>query len=183
MTRVLIATNQPIKAKGLETILIAGGMEIAAICQDVFELFECLQQSRPDVAILDTPILVAPEVVHDLRRLAPQCLIVRWPQLNLSDSPARVVDAILMMANFSNPEPSPSELVDLACNAYERQVVVLAGYGLNTEEIASAMGADRSTVQKLLKSVADRLGTEDRYELALYGLSTLNQSDREDRRI
>lgn len=183
MTRVLIATNQPIKAKGMEAVLIAGGVEIAAVCHDVSEVFECLQGCRPDIAVLDTPILLAPEVIQDLRRLAPQCLVVRWPELRLSDSPTRVVDAILMMANFANPEPSPSELVSLACNPYEREIVALAGYGLNTDEIAAAMGTDRSTVQRLLRTVADRLGTEDRYELALYGLSTLKQSDAEERRI
>ena len=183
MTRVLIATNQPIKAKGLEAILIAGGVEIAAVCHDVFEVFECIDRCRPDIAVLDTPILLAREVIQDLRRVAPQCLVVRWPELRLSDSPTCVVDAILMMANFVNPEVSPSELVNLACNAFERKVVVLAGYGLNTGEIATAMGTDRYTVQKLLKSVADRLGTEDRYELALYGLSTLNESDREEENL
>ena len=37
MTRGLIATNEPILAKGLETILMAGGLEVAAVCHDVFE--------------------------------------------------------------------------------------------------------------------------------------------------
>jgi DNA-binding NarL/FixJ family response regulator len=180
MTRVLIATNQPIKATGLEAILIAGGMDVVAVCHDVFEIFECLHQCRPDVAVLDTPVLLAPEVIQDLRRLAPQCQLVGWPQLTLSDSPARVVEALLMMANFSGRAPSPSALVNLACSTNEREIISLAGYGLNTEEIAAAKGCDRSTVQQLLRSVGDRLGTEDRYDLALYGLSTLNEAEQEE---
>ena len=183
MTRVLIATNQPIKAKGLETVLIAGGLQVVAICQDVFEIFECLQRCRPEIAVLDTPVLLAPEVLQDLRRLAPQCHLVGWPHLTLSDSPARVVEALLMMASFSDRAASPSTLVNLACSPDEREIISLAGYGLNIEEIAAAIGSDRATVQKLLRSVADRLGTEDRYELALYGLSTLKETDQDEGNI
>lgn len=183
MTRVLIATNEPILAKGLETVLVAGGLEVAAVCHDVFELFECFQQCRPDIAVLDMPVLPAPEVIHDLHRLAPQCQLVLWPRLTLSDSPARLVDALSLMSQFSGPDPSPSTLVKLACSETERKLIALVGYGLNNGEIAGALGSDPSTVQKLLRSLADRLGTEDRYELALYGLSTLSEPDRNEGRI
>ncbi len=176
MTRVLIATNKPILAKGLETVLMAGGLEIAAVCHVVFELFECFEHCRPDIAVLDMPVLPAPEVVLDLRRLAPQCQFVLWPRLTLSDSPGRLVDALHLMTQFSGPDPSPSTLVNLTCSESERDLITLVGYGLNNQEIAAAMGSDRSTVQKLLRNLADRLGTEDRYELALYGLSTLNET-------
>src|ERR1035437_4503303 len=60
MTRILIATNEPILAKGLETVLTAGGLEIAAVCHDVFELFERLPRCRPDIAVLDMTVLPAP---------------------------------------------------------------------------------------------------------------------------
>ena len=47
--------------------------------------------------------------------------------------------------------------------------------GLNNQEIAAAMRSDEATVHELLKNLAHRLGAEDRCELALYGLSTLNE--------
>ena len=183
MTRVLIATKEPILAKGLETILTAGGMEIAAVCHDVFELFECIERCRPDIAVLDMPVLPAPEVIADLQRLAPRCQLVPWPHLTLSDSPTRLVDALNLMAQFSGPDPSPSTLVNLACSEGERELIALAGYGLNNKEIAAALGSDRSNVQKRLRNLADRLGAGDRYELALYGLSTLNEPYRNERRV
>ncbi len=174
MTRVLIATNEPVLAKGLEAVLIAGGLEVVAVCHDVLEIFECLQCCRPHIAVLDIPVLPASDVVLDLHRLAPQCQFVTWPRLTLSDSPARLADAFNLMAQFSGPDSPPSTRVNLACSESEREIITLAGYGLNNEEIAEAMGSDRSTVQNLLNNLADRLGAEDRYELALYGLSTLN---------
>jgi DNA-binding NarL/FixJ family response regulator len=175
MTRVLIANHEPIRAKGLETILTAGGLEVAAVCHNVSELFESLERCSPEIAILDMSVLTAPEVVYDLRRRARQCQLVLWPQLTMSDSPARVVEAIHMMANFSTPDPSPAALVNLACSPDERRLIALCGYGLNDEQIAAAMGTNRSAVQKSLKSLSDRLGTGDRYELALYGLTTLDE--------
>lgn len=184
MTRVLIATNEPILAKGLEAVLMAGGLEIAAVCNDVFELFDCLQRCRPDIAVLDMPVLSAPEVIHDLRWLAPRCRLVLWPRLALSDSPARLVDALTLMALFPEPEPSLSLLVNLAaCSEREREIITLVGYGLNNQEIAAALGSDRATVQKLLRNLSNRLGAEDRYELALYGLSTLNEAYRNERSV
>jgi DNA-binding NarL/FixJ family response regulator len=179
MTRVLIATGEPVLAKGLETVLVAGGLEIAAVCHDVFELFECLDRCRPDIALLDMQVLPAPEVIDDLRRLAPQCQLVTWPRLTLSDSPARLVDALHRMAQFSGLHPSPPTLVNLACSDRERKLITLAGYGLNNQEIASALGSNRSSVQRRLRNLADRLGAGDRYELALYGLTTLNEARHE----
>jgi DNA-binding NarL/FixJ family response regulator len=183
MTRILIATNEPILAKGLETVLMAGGLEIAAVCNDVFELFECLPRCRPDIAVLDMAALPAPEVILDLRRLAPQCQLVLWPRLAFTDSPARLVDTLSLMARFSETDPSPSMLVNLACSESERELITLAGYGLNNEEIAAARGSDRATVQKLLSNLSDRLGTEDRCELALYGLSTLKEAYQNQRSV
>ena len=183
MTRVLIATNEPILAKGLETVLAAGGLEIAAVCHDVVELFECFQRCRPDVAVFDLPVLPTPEVIRDLHRLAPQCQLVLWPRLTLSDSPALLVDALSLMAQPSEQDLSPSALVSRACSPSEREIITLVGYGLSNEEIAAALGADQSNVQKLVRNLSGRLGAEDRYELALYGLSTLNEAYQDEWRI
>ena len=106
-----------------------------------------------------------------------------WPRRTLSASPARLVDALSLMTQFPGVDPSPSTLVNLACNERERELITLAGYGLNNQEIAAALGSNRSSVQRRLRNLADRLGAEDRYELALYGLSTLNEAYQNERSI
>jgi len=176
MTRILIASNKPIMAKGLEDLLTAGGLEVAGVCHDIFELFERLPGSRADIAILDKQVMPMPDVILDLRRIAPQCQFLTWPELSQSDSPARLADALNLMAQFSAPA-SPSTLMSLACNDRERELITLVGYGLNNEEIASSVGSDPSTVHKRLRELSERLGTEDRCELALYGLSTLGEKN------
>jgi DNA-binding NarL/FixJ family response regulator len=74
-------------------------------------------------------------------------------------------------------------LVNLTCNQREREFITLVGYGLSDEQIATALGRSRSAVQKLLRSLLDRLGVEDRYELVLYGLSTLGEADQIERSV
>jgi DNA-binding NarL/FixJ family response regulator len=180
MTRVLIATNEPIRAKGLETILIAGGLDVACVCQDVFELFESVPRCRPDIVVFDIPGFAAPEVIQDLRRLAPKCQFVPWPRLGPDESPGRLIDALQTMARCSEISPTPSSLVNSTCTDRERELISLVGYGLNNEEIAAATGYDRPSVRKLLRSLSDRLGVEDRCELVLYGLSTLKEQQQDE---
>lgn len=175
MIRVLIAHNEPIRAKGLEAILTAGGLQVVAVCHDLFELFESVERHHPQVAILDDSIVIAPEVLFDLHRLAPGCETVGWPALNGPDSSARLVEAVQMLASFTKPAPLPAAVVSSNCNADERHLMRLVGYGLNNEQIAAMTGMDRGAVQQSLEALADRLGTEDRYDLALYGLTTLNE--------
>ena len=175
MSRVLIATDQTMLAAGMETVLIEGGIEVVAVCKDILELFERLPASKPEVAILDVNILPTPDVLRELYRVAPRCQWIEWPKLNLSVSPERLVEIVHMMAHFSGPEPSPQTLVRLLCEPGEQQLMELVGYGLDNQEIAAVMCADKSQVQKQLSSLTSRLGAEDRYELVLYGLSTLKE--------
>jgi DNA-binding NarL/FixJ family response regulator len=193
--RILIATNEPMLAKGLETTLLAGGLGVCGICSDVFELFDSLLRLRPDIVILDMPVLPTPGAVTELRLLAPRCQFVVWPRtiaragtdeairsgargvLPADASPARLAEVLRLIVNFPEPDGGVSDLVNLTCTPLERQCLAMAGHGLNNQEIAAAVNADESTVHRLLCNVSDRLGAGDRYELALYGLSTIAASN------
>jgi DNA-binding NarL/FixJ family response regulator len=175
MSRVLIATDQMVLAAGMKAVLTGGGIEVVAVCEDILELFEALPVSKPDVAILDEKILPTRDVLRELYRVAPKCQWIEWPKLSPWESPERLVQTVHMMANFSGPEPSPETLVRLLCEPSERELMELVGYGLDNQEIAAIMCADKSEVQKQISSLSSRLGAEDRYELVLYGLSTLKE--------
>jgi DNA-binding NarL/FixJ family response regulator len=200
MTRVLVATNEPILAKGLEDVLTAGGFDVIGRCSDVFELFECFSSKRPDIVVLDLPMLPTPEVIRDLRRCAPKCQFVLWSRLGAghnvevtkkaiqesvrygaravppNTSPEQFVQTVSLIAEFFQPEPKPADLVKMACSSMEREFITLAGYGLSNDEIAAATRSDGPAVGKLLKTLAHRLGAGDRYELALYGLAALSET-------
>jgi DNA-binding NarL/FixJ family response regulator len=175
MSRVLIATDQTVLAAGMESVLADGGVEVVAVCRDILELFEALPAAKPDVAILDVKILPTTDVMRELYRVAPKCQWIEWPKLKPSESPERLVQIIHMMANFSGPEPTPQTLVRMVCEPGEQALIELVGYGLDNQEIAAVMCANKSEVQKQIRSLSSRLGAVDRYELVLYGLSTLKE--------
>ena len=193
MIRVLIATNEPVLAAGLEGILKAGGLETTDICEDVVQLFDSIERFRPDVAILDSSVSPAMSVIGELRIAAPNCQLVLWSR-NLSQedaneaislgvrgvmpanvSPAQLIETVHLLATFPLPQPSPGNVMRRLCNPTERQVIALVGCGMKNTEIAALMRTDEGTVNRLIKSVSRRLGVQDRYELALYGLSAGNE--------
>jgi DNA-binding NarL/FixJ family response regulator len=194
MTRVLIATNEPVLAKGLEAILAPGGVEISAVCADVTELMAEFYRCRPDVAILDMPVLPSLDVIGELHRLLPACQLVMWPRqlspqqateavrlgargvLPANAPSARLLDAVNMLAGFPDGANPPATIVADTCTSIELQAIALVGHGMNNQEIAAVMRSDEGTVDKLLKTVSQRLGAQDRCELALYGLSTINEA-------
>ena len=195
MIRVLLATNEPVLAEGIQTILSDGGLKVVAVCSDVCELFESVHRTNPEIAIVDLPVLPRPEVIRELRRMAPKCQFVLWPRpsawpelqeavaagargvLTAHPSPARILEAMNMMADFAEPAPKPATVVNSTCNAAEKQCLALAGYGLNSQEIAAVTKFDSVAVEQLMQEVSRRLGAGDRYELALYGLSTLKEAN------
>jgi len=62
----------------------------------------------------------------------------------------------------------------LALRRGERRLIALVSAGMNDDEIGAILHHDKGTVSRLIKSVSHRLGAKDRYELVLYGLSSVN---------
>jgi DNA-binding NarL/FixJ family response regulator len=191
MTSVLLATNEPVLAQGLEAILGAAGFQVSDVCTDVAELFRAFRRNPPDLAILDFPWSLELAVIGDLRKLARKCQIVMWSRqlskeqaneairlganviLPASLPPARLIEALQLLVSFPEPDVTPAMLVNRVCNPTEQQLLALVACGLKDREIAAVMRFDQNSVENLMRSVSSRLGVADRYELALYGLSTV----------
>jgi DNA-binding NarL/FixJ family response regulator len=189
MTSVLIATNEPVLARGFEAILAGNGLEVVDICTDVVHLFESFQRCRPGIAILDMAVVPLTSVMVELRKLAPQCQLLVWlRQISEEQSqsilrsgargvlPADVTPEVLLAAlklltSSPPPEATPAAIVKHVCNPMEKRIISLVGCGMKDNEIAALVGADVRAVDQQVRSLSRRLGAQDRYELALYGLS------------
>ena len=194
MTTVLIATNEPVLARGFESILKSNGLEVADICFDLVQLFESFQRCRPEVAILDIEAAHLIDVVVELHRLAPKCQLLIWPRqlsmeqanevvrlgargvLPINVKPADLVETLEMLAHFPGADSTPAGVVQHVCSPAERKLIALVGCGMKNVEIAALMRSDEGEVDNLVKNVSRRLGVRDRYELALYGLSVANEA-------
>ena len=193
MTRVLIATNEPVLARGFEAILSGGGLEMVDVCTDIAQLVESLRRCRPDAAILDMAVMPPLTVMVELRKLAPECQLLVWPRqisqvqaeelLKLgargvlpSDVTPEVLIATLNMISSFPVEATPASLVKQVCNPGEREIISLVGRGMKNNEIAALVRSDIRTVDQQVKTLSRRLGVQDRYELALYGLSIAGEA-------
>lgn len=191
--RILIATNEPVLARGFEAILTSGGLEIADVCSDVARIVDSFARSRPDVAILDMAVAPLHAVMIELRKLAPSCQLLIWPR-QISETEARellrigargvlpsdvtpevLVATIRMLHTLPAPEPTPAALVKQVCDPHERQILSLLGHGMRNDEIAAMVRSDLRSIDSKIKNLTHRLGVQDRYELALYGLSIANE--------
>jgi DNA-binding NarL/FixJ family response regulator len=191
--RVVIATNEPVLARGFEAILTSGGVEIADICTDVAHVFQGVLQRQPNVVILDMGLGPMQSMLLELRKLAPSCHFVIWPR-QISDRQAKelvrygaravlpsevtpevLVGTLRMLDAFPEVDPTPAALVKQVCNPLERRILSLVGCGMRNEEIAAAVRTDRQTVDQEVRNLSQRFGVLDRYELALYGLSIANE--------
>jgi len=192
--RIVIATNEPVLARGFEAILTSGGLDVIGVCADLTQVFDSLRQYQPQIAILDMTLGPMQAILVELRKLAPQCHLVIWPR-QISETQARelvrqgaravlpsdvtaevLIGTLHMLEAFPPPDPTPAALVKQVCNPLERQVLSLVGCGMKNEEIAAAVQTDRKTVDENVKNLCHRLGALDRYELALYGLSITNEA-------
>jgi DNA-binding NarL/FixJ family response regulator len=177
--RVLIATNEPVLARGFEAILTSGGLEVVDVCIDIPHIIQTVQRCRPEAAILDMAVLPAQAVLIELRKLAPACQLLIWPR-QISERQAKDllrVGARAVLPGDVTPEvllatdATPAALVNQVCNPLERQILSLIGCGMKNAEIAASVQATRRCVDQKVRILTQRLGVQDRYELALYGLS------------
>jgi DNA-binding NarL/FixJ family response regulator len=191
--RVLIATNEPVLAHGFATILTSGGLRVVDVCTDVGRLVDSFVRCQPEIAILDMAVAPLHTLLIELRRLSPACQLLVWPR-QISESQANelvrlgargvlpsdvtaegLLATIRMLNSFPPQDPTPSALVNQVCDARERQILSLVGCGMKNHEIAILVQTDARTVDQKIQTLATRLHVQDRYELALYGLSIANE--------
>jgi DNA-binding NarL/FixJ family response regulator len=192
--RVLVATNESVLARGFEAILTNGGLEVVEVCRDVAQLFEGMQRSRPDAAILDMALTPWQNVLVELRQIVPSCQLLVWPRQISKEqaeelirmgargvlpgdvTPEVLIDTLRMLSTFPAADPTPASLVKQVCSPAERQILSLVGCGMKNEEIAALVRSDCRTVDTKVRILSQRLGAQDRYELALYGLSIAGET-------
>src|SRR5271157_231746 len=74
MVRIVAYSDQPILAKGLESLIATdSALELNACCSSIAALKEHLANGTPDLILEMTPA-----ALHELRNLAPDCKLILW---------------------------------------------------------------------------------------------------------
>jgi len=200
MARVVIYSDQPILAIGLES-LIAGdpALELSACCSSMPALEEHLANENPDLAVLDLTPKVTCGALEELQIVAPECKLILWTNTINSDFALQAltigVRGILRktlpleahrqcLHKVSSGELwFEKSLTDsfraarrVSLSRRESQLVTMLTRGLKNKEICDELGLTEGTVKVYLSRLFQKSGAKDRFELALQGLKNLSMA-------
>jgi DNA-binding NarL/FixJ family response regulator len=196
MARILLLTEQPLLATGMEAVLrSADGFELTTV-DNLANLLEKIDSATPDILVMD---FVAEEYFNaavSVRNHAPRCPIVllaynisveaAFQALNLgirgilrttlsAELILKCLQKVLQGELWfdKNLTAGLLEARRISLTPRESQLVVLVSQGLKNKEIAAALSISEATVRVYLSALFRKTGVRDRYELAIRGLKNL----------
>jgi len=198
MVHVVIYSDQPILAAGLESLIEADpSLQLSACCSTLPALKEQLANNHPDLAVLDLTAHVTAAVLTELQESAPDCKVILWTSSIAADFALqaltagvrgvlrktlplethiqclhRVHSGELWFEKRLTDNFSAAKRVNLTQR--ESQLVNLISRGLKNKEISAELGITEGTVKVYLSHLFQKSGAKDRFDLALQGLRNLN---------
>jgi DNA-binding NarL/FixJ family response regulator len=195
VSRILLFTDQPVLAQGLAAILSAQ-FDLISICERNDNLIDIVAARQPDVVLLDLQSGVTFGQLAELKNVLPNCKVVLWVHtiptalafqamtlgvrgiLRKTLAPAlvakcfqKVLEGELWFEKALTDSFLTAETV--ALTRREGQLVTLLAQGLRNKEIAATLGITETTVKVYLSRLFQKVGVQDRFELAIYGLKNL----------
>lgn len=197
MTRVLIADDHPMIAAALDVLLRGSDYELIGRARSGAEALDQVQRVKPDMLLLDVnmPDGTGLDVLRQLReaRRAPVVVLLTAgmddPQLLTADSlnpegmvlktsdPALLLECIEEVRSggkWIDPEIAErtKQAKDKASRApsltpRERELIELVRQGLRNRDVAAKLGVTEGTVKVYLHAIFDKVGVDNRTELAM----------------
>lgn len=203
MTRVLIADDHPMIAAALDVLLRETEYELVGRARSGADALAQVQRQKPDILLLDVhmPDRSGLEVLQQLRegRRAPKIVLltagmedsqlVKADNLDPDGIVLKTSDPALLLECMEkvqageiwvDPEiaertRAAKERLSLApsLTPRERELVDLVRQGLRNREIAAQLGVTEGTVKVYLHAIFDKLGVDNRTELAMRAAEVL----------
>ena len=198
MTRILLYSDEPILAKGLESVLrLAEGLELLPSCNTLAGLREQLALCAPDLLLMDLTPEVTFAVLSELKHAMPDVKIVLWVNSISTELAFQAmglgVRGILRKTLLPELQVKCLQKVQagelwfekaltdsflsarrVALTRREGQLIGLLSQGLKNKEIATGLNISEGTVKVYLSRLFEKVGAKDRFELALFGLRNLS---------
>ena len=197
MTRVLLYSDEPILAKGLESVLCQiEGFELLPTSSTLASLMDQITEGAPDLVLMDLTAEITFAVLNDMKPVMNRSRIVLWVN---SISTELAFQAMGLGVRGILRKTLPTELQvkclqkvqsgelwfekaltdsflcarRVALTQREGQLVSLLSQGLKNKEIATTLMISEGTVKVYLSRLFQKVGVRDRFELALFGLKNL----------
>jgi len=193
LTDVAVYSTQPILIAGLETILATtGDLQVAASADTVPELLNDIAVRRPAVVLVEASPEIGLDLIHHLRSRS-DAPIVLWVDtvavefisqvlglgvrgiLRKTMPPAAIVDCLRKVSagELWVEKALCDRLLStrrIALTPRERQLLALLAQGLKNKEIAWSLRITEGTVKVYLSRLFQKVGVNDRFDLALFAL-------------
>lgn len=198
LTRILLYSDEPILAKGLESVLRqVEGFELLPTCNTVAGVADQVAHTTPDLVLLDLTPEITFAVLSDLKHTMASTKIVLWVN-SISTELAFQAMGLGVRGILRKTLPTDLQVKCLqkvhvgelwfekaltdsflcarrvALTQREGQLVSLLSQGLKNKEIASTLMISEGTVKVYLSRLFQKVGVKDRFELALFGLKNLS---------
>jgi len=192
MTRVLVLTDQPVLARGLQETLSAGGIAVVSDSDSGGPCGEAHKSTEPELVLLDLTGEFTFETLADTHARMPGCnLVIRVGPMSrelifqaleygvrgilpiqlspdaLVQSLERIARGEVLIEVTDAGFDSPNEK-RVSFSEREKQVVELLAQGLKNKEIAAVMNLAEGTVKVYLSRLFKKTKVRDRFELMLY---------------
>lgn len=199
MVDVAIFTDVEVMAQGaVHTFSSAADIRVVFTCEHVASLIDQIKQHQPRVLLLHRTPEVTLRLLAQLRREVPKCNVILWLR-DISPELAYVVmelgvrgvlrktlplekmiECVRQVAGgdvWFEPSLTTKFLTSrsISLTRRESELVTLLAQGLRNKEVATAMGLSEASVRTYLTRLYEKVGTKNRFELALYGLKNLAQ--------
>jgi DNA-binding NarL/FixJ family response regulator len=197
MTSVALYSEKPVLRAGLEAVMAGkDDISLSAVFTDMDSLIEHVRTSRPSVILLEMTAAVTFATLSRLKSIAGNIPIVLWVNVAsaefVSQALALGVRGILrksllielQIKCLRNVAAGGLWVEQGPCDRFltsnrvpltrrERQLMDLLAQGLTNKEIAYALALSEGTVKVYLSRLFQKVGANDRFELALFALKNL----------
>ena len=197
MTRVLIADDHPMIAAALDVLLRGSDYELVGRARSGTDAIAQVQRVKPDLLLLDVnmPDGSGLDVLKQLResRKAPAVVLLTAGMDDPQLLTASALEAEGMVLKTSDPalllecmervrsgqtciDPEIAERIQVAkekasrapsLTPRERELIELVRQGLRNRDIAAQLGVTEGTVKVYLHAIFDKVGVDNRTELAM----------------
>ena len=196
MQNIVLYSVQPVLAAGFNTLL-GDGFTLAAVVSSVEELTQRAAAEQPAVLVLELTVSISLEYLRGLIAIAPKSRVILWVDTISTEFASQAIGlgvCGILRRNLSADmhlrcllEVAAGQLWvegdlsrSLLCaqqihlTPRERQLMGLLAQGLKNKEIAWSLGITEGTVKVYLSRLFDKVGANDRFELALMALKNLS---------
>lgn len=196
MKSVILCSGQPIMVAGFASVIETSGEFSVSVCPDSGLLGERLRAEGVDILVADTANGFNLSALRELRTAAPATAIILWvdavyPEfiqqvlglgisgvLRKNSGLAQCLQCIRQVAAGAHwvEDEILNQLFrtqSVRLTPRERQLIGMLTQGLRNKEIAYRLGISEATVKVYLSRLYEKLGVNDRFELAIFGLKNL----------